>query len=417
MTSQALGNALEATGFLSGGVLLGLEAQAGFRGRSLRPDAVWTGKSRLTVYFKDVPKEPSATQVAQWRRDAWNHGFAPLLWVISPNRIDLYNGFARPLRNGDADANRLDTFERIESELDRLDAAAGRLAMETGAFWERPLAGAVDRRQRVDRQLLSDLAVLERDLLHDGLPRPDAQALIGRSIFTQFLFDRRILKLSSTLANTLRNPDEIARLFNWLKRTFNGDMFPQESAAPQDVHLHRVADFLDAVDPQTQQTTLFPYQFDVIPVEVISSIYEQFAQAASATEELSPAKTVKTDVFYTPVPLVSMVLDDITEGISGKETILDLTCGSGVFLVEALRRLVWIRTRNEGHLPTVPLFAAALFRRSELRLGGRPLPLRLGALPAHGAGGTIGGAIRGEPAHSQPSSGSQRLGALSRPAA
>ena len=352
MASQALSSALEATGFLSegepaAGVSLGQDAQAGFRGRSLCPDAVWVGKSRLTVYFKDVQDEPSDAQVAQWRRDAWNHGFAPLLWVVSPNRIDLYNGFARPLSDGDADANRLDTFERMESELDRLDAVAGRLAMETGAFWEQPLATAVDRSHRVDQQLLSDLAVLEQDLLHNGLPRPEAQALIGRSIFTQFLFDRRVLKLSGTVADTLRKPTAAYSLFDWLKRTFRSDMFPPESAVPQDMHLHRVADFLEAVDPDTGQTTLFPYQFDVIPVEVISSIYEQFAQAASVTKELS-LEAVETDVFYTPVPLVSMVLDEVTEGISGKETVLDLTCGSAVFLVEALRRLVRIRMQNEG---------------------------------------------------------------------
>ena len=353
MASLALSHALEATGFLSegepaAGVSLGRDVQDGFRGRSLCPDAVWIGESRLTVYFKDVQDEPSDEQVAEWRREAWNHGFAPLLWVISPNHICLYNGFARPLNNNDdADANRLATFKRVESELDRLDAVAGRLAMETGAFWEQPLANAVDRSHRVDQQLLSDLAALERDLLHDGLPRPEAQALIGRSIFTQFLFDRKVLKLSGTLAGTLREPGAAHNLFDWLKRTFRSDMFPPESAVPQDMYLRRVADFLEAVDPKTGQTTLFPYQFDVIPVEVISSIYEQFARAASVAKESSP-KAVKTGVFYTPVPLVSMVLDEVTQGISGKETVLDLTCGSAVFLVEALRRLVRIRTQDGG---------------------------------------------------------------------
>ena len=303
-------------------------------------------ESRITVYFKDAPSLPSADEVAQWRRDAWNHGFAPLLWVVSPDRIDLYNGFARPQSVGDAEATRLDTFERIDSELERLDATAGRLAMETGAFWEWPLADAVDRRDRVDRQLLSDLAALERDLLADGLPRANAQALIGRSIFAQFLVDRRILNIPESLAANLRKPDAARRLFEWLSETFNGDMFPQCTATAQGVHLRRVADFLEAVDPETRQTTLFPYQFDVIPVEVISSIYEQFAQAAGAVNGSSPNE-VKTDVFYTPVPLVSMVLDEITEGLKGDETVLDLACGSAVFLVEALRRLVACRAKKE----------------------------------------------------------------------
>ena len=350
MASQALTNALEATGFLSGGkpakgVRLGKDALTEWRGRSLRPDAVWRSNSGLTVYFKAVPGQPSNEKVAQWRRDAWNHGFAPLLWVVSPNRIDLYNGFARPSAVDDAEATRLETFEGIDDELERLDAVAGRLAMETGVFWDKPLAKAVDRNSRVDQQLLSDLADLERDLLDAGLPRADAQALIGRSIFAQFLIDRGILDISESLASNMRLPDAAHRLFDWLSDTFNGDMFPQDTASPQDVHLRRVADFLEAVDPKTRQATLFPYQFDVIPVEVISSIYEQFAQAAGTANP--PCTAVRTDVFYTPVPLVSMVLDEITEGITGKEAVLDLTCGSAVFLVEALRRLVARRAEKE----------------------------------------------------------------------
>ena len=364
MASQALTNVLEATGFLSGGqpaagVLLGQDALGESRGRSLCPDAVWVSESRLTVYFKEAPSLPSANDVAQWRTDAWNHGFAPLLWVVSPDRIDLYNGFARPQSvGGDAEATRLDTFGRIDSELERLDAIAGRLAMETGAFWENPVAATVDRRDRVDRQLLSDLAALESDLLADGLPRADAQALIGHSIFAQFLIDRRILNIPESLAANLRKPDAAHRLFDWLSETFNGDMFPQCTAVSQDAHLRRVADFLEAVDPQTGQTTLFPYQFDVIPVEVISSIYEQFAQAASAANGSSP-NAVETDVFYTPVPLVSMILDEITEGITGDETVLDLTCGSAVFLVEALRRLV--ACRGEKEVVTGELVRAVLY--------------------------------------------------------
>ena len=82
--------------------------------------------------------------------------------------------------------------------------------------------------------------------------------------------------------------------------------------------------------------TLFPYQFDVIPVELISSIYEQFAHA----DPVNTGTGTETDVFYTRLSLVSLVLDEAMDGLTGNETVLDLTCGSGVFLVEALRRLV-----------------------------------------------------------------------------
>ena len=380
MTDQLLHEVLEATGYLvdghpAHGVRMGADAHAGDRTRSFRPDALWKGDSALTVYFKSEPEVPSGKQVAGWHREIWNQGFAPLLWVVSPEKIELYNGFGRPRQTGNAAEHLLDTFERIESRLKELDAFAGRLAMETGRFWQEPEARKVDRKTSVDRQLLSDLAALERDLVDADMSRPDAQGLIGRSIFTQYLIDRRIVTTRhlakvygrDTLAAILRDRRATKRLFDWLRETFNGDMFPSGgSSAPRAGHLRRVADFLEAVDPDTGQMTFFPYQFDVIPVELISSIYEQFARSDSPTrddeqparsdssvhnDERSlrpdqPARDVRhgTDVFYTRLPLVSLVLDEITDGLIGKETILDLTCGSGVFLVEALRRLVHIRS-------------------------------------------------------------------------
>ena len=372
MTIQPGYDVLEATGYLTHGepahgVHLGEDARGKYRTRDFRPDALWTSESSLTVYFKFVkPEVPSDDQVAGWRREIWNQGFAPLLWVISPEKIEIYNGFGLPQKTGDTDAHRLSTFKRIESELDKLDAFAGRLSMETGRFWEEPIAHRVDRKTCVDQRLLSDLAALERDLVEADMSRPNAQGLIGRSILTQYLIDRKIVTTQrlardyghNTLSAILRDRQATKRLFNWLREVFNGDMFPSEgSSAPRDGHLRRVADFLDAVDPKSGQTTLFPYQFDVIPVELISSIYEQFARADASTSSDHHG----TDVFYTRLPLVSLVLDEITEGLTGKETVLDLTCGSGVFLVEALRRLV--RIRAGGVAPSRLLIRSILYKQ------------------------------------------------------
>lgn len=355
MAPTTLQDVLEATGYLAGGepahgVLLGDAARRGCRTRQFTPDALWRSDSALTVHFKYEPDVPADDRVAAWRREIWNQGFAPLLWVVSPERIELYNGFGRPQASGDAEEHRLRTFRTVEHALDELDAFAGRLAMETGRFWRQ--AAAVDRRTSVDRQLLSDLAALERDIVAAGLDRAAAQGLIGRSIFTQYLIDRRIVtaeRLESeyghgALSAVLRDHAATGRLFDWLRDTFNGDMFPPEDASVPDAeHLGRVADFLDAVDPVSGQRTLFPYQFDVIPVELISSIYEQFAHADRTTPGPGPG----TDVFYTRFALVSLVLDEITDGLTGEETVLDLTCGSGVFLVEALRRLVHLRSGGD----------------------------------------------------------------------
>lgn len=340
---------LEATGFFPDGEparglqLADKAREARRRGRIFEPDASWRSPSALTVYFKFELATPSNSVVGEWRQEIWNEGFAPLLWIVSPEIIQLFNGFGEPRRQGDAEANLIATFSNVESSLRELDALAGRVALETGQFWER--VPQIDRKSSVDGRLLSDLAHLERDLVNTGLDRHAAQALIGRTIFTQYLIDRGIItstRLSrltghATLPPILQDRNATARLFAWLSETFNGDMFPPSSATntPRTMYLERVADFLAATDPVSTQASFFPYQFDVIPVELISAIYEQFAHSAQSQRDAAR----KHGVHYTRLSAVSLVLDEVMDGLSGRETVLDMTCGSGVFLVEALRRL------------------------------------------------------------------------------
>lgn len=354
MAAQDLRDVLEATGYLvrgepAQGVYLDEDAHAKCRWRDFLPDAMWRNDAALTVYFKAAPEAPSREQIASWRREIWNQGFAPLLWVVSPDLVELHNGFDRPRSADEGGAKPLRTFQRIDATWTDLDSFAGRFAMETGQFWTN--SKTINRKTSVDRQLLRDLSRLERDLVRSGMEPQDAQGLIGRSVFAQYLVDRGVVpedELESkygfgTLSAILRGLDPARQLFEWLQDTFNGDMFPAGSTlAPAGEHLCQVADFLDATDPISGQTSLFPYQFDVIPVELISSIYEQFTQT-SATES-------DGDAFYTRLSLVALVLDELSEGLTGHETVLDPTCGSGVFLVEALRRLVHLRSK--GGQPT-----------------------------------------------------------------
>ncbi len=382
MSAEPLRRILEATGYLSdgepaAGVRLGADAQSVRRGRHFAPDALWRGQTATTVYFKYSDVRPDTVTVSSWHREVWNEGFAPLLWVVSPDCIELYNGFGRPTSNEDAPRHLLQSFEAIEQQLIELDHLAGRLAMETGQFWLH--SDKVNRKTSVNEQLLSDLAVLERDLVGGGLDRSEAQGLIGRSIFTQYLVDRKIVDSArlkqecgaERLAAALRDAQAAERLFGWLAEVFNGDMFPPTASTGPigPTHLARVANFLEAVDPDTGQTTFFPYQFDVIPVELISSIYEQFAHSkvgapaeddgATSVAE-TPAQAKRRAVHYTRLPVVSLILDEVMSAATGKETVLDLTCGSGVFLVEALRRLV---EKKGGASPARELIRSTLYEQ------------------------------------------------------
>ena len=177
---------LESTGYLRNGVpaapTVGLAGTHNhLRLPSFAPDAwwrsgadinPWSGTADLKVYFKFV-EEPEAAPVAEWHQEVWNQGFCPLLWLVSPQRIELYNGFGRPRRPADAGENRLRPFRPVDGELAKLDAFAGRLAMETGQFWRQ--APEVNRQTSVDGQLLRALDHLERTLVDDdGLLRNKA---------------------------------------------------------------------------------------------------------------------------------------------------------------------------------------------------------------------------------------------------
>ena len=361
MNPAILQQVLAATGYFpdgqpAPGLLQGNEARSTRRGQDFCPDALWRSPSSLTIYFKFEATHPSNELVSKWRREIWNEGFAPLLWVISPERIDLYNGFGTPIKEGDAQKHRINSFSNIEASLIELDTLAGRLSIETGQFWTR--ASAVDRKTGVDQKLLNDLAYLEHDLVKKNLARSDAQALIGRVIFTQYLIDRGIVSTTTlmklcghaALPPILRDQAATGQLFSWLSQTFNGDMFPPSSviSTPATDYLGRVADFLEAVDPQSGQQNFFPYQFNVIPVELISSIYEQFAHSEPRVGALHSNDALKNSVHYTRLSVVSLVLDEVMDELTGKELVLDLTCGSGVFLVEALRRLVHLRAGGQA---------------------------------------------------------------------
>ncbi|MCY4488571.1 MAG: N-6 DNA methylase [Deltaproteobacteria bacterium] len=391
MIAEPLSRVLEATGYLSDGepaassvVVAGsgealAHPHAPDRLPSFEPEAWWrnnansapwgSNASDLTVYFKYVD-EPDQAPIADWQQEIWNRGFSPLLWIVSPDRVDLYNGFGAPRQPEDADENRLETFKLLDTRLAELDMLAGRLAMETGQFWRRE--ERVNRKDSVDSRLLRDISGLEHALVDEmGLGRDDAQSLVGRSIFTKYLIDRRIVTAQRLmrlcghrdLPRVLRDRSATKCLFDWLRKTFNGDMFPPApKSVPAARHLERVARFLEAEDPETGQMSLFPYRFEFIPVELISAIYEQFVHSAAAEASgETPAPAKSEGAYYTPLAAVSLVLDEVFDGLTGHEQVLDLTCGSGVFLVEALRRLVYLK--SEGSKPSRKMIRETLYKQ------------------------------------------------------
>jgi hypothetical protein len=381
LSSPAFKKALEATGYLTpaGKSVPGL-ITAGDPGSAklkrlfvddrvgLNADAVFTAQSSATSIFKDAgTNEPSAADLKRWHEAAWNVGAAPLLWIITPTEVRLYDCYAsRAERSGETAPRPLDNFPlQSDDRLRLLDSMCGRLATETGAFWSSAIGAKINRQHRVDRDLLEEIRALE-DLLTSStsqsrhepaagdMPREIAQRFIGRCIFTWYLLDRGIAQpflpksLPPDLSKIFGSTATAFSLFKWLRTTFNGDLFPMDDPGAErehltDQHLALFQDFVEGrslVASRRGQGRLFRFRFDAIPVDLISSIYQQFARSAAEREAASQG------LHYTPVELVHLTLDPVFEQLPADARIIDPTCGSGAFLVEAFRRLVWRATEG-----------------------------------------------------------------------
>lgn len=311
-----------------------------------------SGAAPVIMFVDATAGELNHDAAVEYHRMAWNVGLAPLLWVSLPDRVLILDSYRRP--SGRLSDIQLAEFALADpSGVEQLVTSCGRLAFDTGSFWASSFARRIDRHHRVDAVLLRELTAVELTLTRSGLSALMAQKLIGRTIFSQYLIDRGVLSADllcglfghSRLSDTLRSIDSAPRLFEWLRRTFNGDLFPpdvdDERTLVNERHLATLADFLDGHEVATGQMSAFPFRFDFIPVELISSIYEQFAHSVAG-----PSAAMQ-GLHYTPVNLVDLALDQAMDGVAGHANVLDPACGSGVFLVEAMRRLVWLRTRNE----------------------------------------------------------------------
>ncbi|TAE55060.1 MAG: SAM-dependent DNA methyltransferase [Nostocales cyanobacterium] len=323
------------------------------------------------IYFTQL-NEPNPRKLAKLHKLSWNHGLAPMLWVITPDEVLLYNSYSKPQEQDEIDPNRhlIDKFKTTESDLKRMNKYASRLQIESGEFWKWEKARKINREQRVDKVLVEDLNQAEEKLTkHKKLPRQFAHALLIRSVFVAYLQDREILTSDfffnrfgvNSFYELLNDKLAIYELFAWLQTIFNGDLFPissEEKNAVDKKHLEVVQSLIGGVEEiATGQQRLWQfYDFKVIPIELISSIYESFIYATDATT----AKANSTH--YTPLNLVDLVLSEVFRELDGNAKVLDLSCGSGVFLVESLRRLVVKRCAN-GEIPTRNLIRETLYNQ------------------------------------------------------
>ncbi|HEY4035599.1 MAG TPA: N-6 DNA methylase, partial [Ktedonobacteraceae bacterium] len=323
-------------------------------------------------------------------RRVWCMARPLYLFIALPGELRVYRLDLPPTRDAKTlrDKRQVELVQHVADVGEKLQAFR-REQLELGNLSGDKYFGS--NNQRADRRLIQDLKVVRKELLDTGLAPKYAHALIGRSIFIRYLEDRGIidetyflkkvakdnLSWQKTLLQEFDQPDIMPRnekrryyrilsdreftfaLFRQLGVDFNGDMFPnvdEEEKHIREDHLKIIQGFLlGNLDRWQRSLFLWAYDFEIIPIELISSIYEEFYHKENeyrADKKNDLRRGISQDdvkTHYTPSVLVEHVLFHLLpkERLSTKPTILDLACGSGIFLVESFRRIVRHRMQEQ----------------------------------------------------------------------
>lgn len=331
------------------------------------------------IYFSSIQKY-SAAKVAELHRLSWNLGEAPLLFVVTPDTLLIYNNYEAPkiLETGGLDdtAGIIETISLVEglaSQRCKLQKYH-RSLLESGEYW-RQNATRFEIQGRVDTTLMSNLRIMRKKLISQIAKRCDeskeiitsiVHSLLSRSIFIKYLEERKdsngetvfpqgfysnFLASAKSYTDVLKSKNATYGLFNSLKEKFNGDTLQvteiEEKIITQNDLDELCMFILGDSELESKQLALWPlYSFDIIPIQLISSIYELFFHLSDEDDEKG--------TYYTPLHLVNLVMDEVYpwEGKYRDTCFFDPSCGSGIFLVEAYRRLVY-RWMSQNDVQTI----------------------------------------------------------------
>ncbi len=288
------------------------------------------------------------------RRRLWNYGRVPLLVAASPtdHSITAYNALSNPWDKTVKNPGQLARHRSDDIALGILENFS-RHQIETGGFASR-YTDSFKQSKRVDQALLKNLRHLRQATPKSSAIRIAASnALIGGALIATYLAHREVLSRDHLfeladvpdLDSALKGGRSTSqRLFRGLANKFNGDVFgviADSIGEVEDTDLANVAALLRGDDLATGQLSLWPYDFSVVPPDLVSSVYEQLLE-----EERTSHGT-----YYTPRLIVNLVLDEVLPfHEQSSPRVIDLACGSGAFITEAFRRLVYRERRERGEL-------------------------------------------------------------------
>ncbi len=279
----------------------------------------------------------------------WNGYQVPAYIIVEKSSVSIFDSRKRPEKANDNYAKELLALSGQALKDFRAKD------FDTGLFWD-------EQNDKKDFQLETsaarDLIRGLKDVYHDfqkksGLDKHVALKLLVQSLLIKYLEERDEKSKSGYFAGTyfkkhfqcanfcetIRN-GKLLELLDQLAKDFNGKIFDwdkvieiSERQSIQESNVRKLADYLDGNSKDEQYLLWRLYSFSHLPVEVISSVYEELL-------------TDSKDIVYTPEMIVSTLVDECMPLKQPKNDykIIDVSCGSGIFLVKTYKRIVqWWR--------------------------------------------------------------------------
>ncbi len=323
----------------------------------IEPDAIYVFNKQPYILFFDLTKKDNQKRINEIHKQVWSFDQAPLVIFAKEGAEEYYNAFDFDKKTGKL-SEILD--KNIEIKCNFWNLQSG----ETLDWFYSKYKSSI-KQKRVNQQLFENIKqtiLLLKDKF--SLEEELAKVLILRLIFIRYLIDRKIkidnffiegnenevLIRRKSLSDLIANPTKLLSFFNYLNDRFNGVLFKNsniELTQSQSGILSKLFD-PDGVNQDeiknlfsdTKFEVEFKYEvfdFGIIPVELISGIYETLLD-----EDTKNA----TSAIYTPPFLVDYMLTETVDKYfeENKSTseckIFDPAMGSGIFLVQGLRRMI-----------------------------------------------------------------------------
>ncbi|MHB1015306.1 MAG: HsdM family class I SAM-dependent methyltransferase [Desulfurivibrionaceae bacterium] len=300
------------------------------------------------LYRSDGPERDS--EFAELHRRLWSWGGVPLVYRVTSGLVQLFRCAHRPdfEHGGEIVCKPFKTLKLISQIAADPWWDAERL--RTGTLWDDPevCRQLLSSKQSAQKTLINAVKDLHQELNDEAiLPKPLRRRLLILSVLIAYLekrgvfedgFFARFRPGAEKFFQVLADGSALVNLLDHLEERFNGHVF---SLADEDRkrlrgnrQLARYADLVEGRQEPGGQLTLWQrYSFADLPVELISHIYQLFVKDT-------------TVAVYTPHFVVRLMLGEVLSWArldqleKNDEIILDPACGSGIFLVEAYKRLV-----------------------------------------------------------------------------